>query len=105
MRSPPALLPLSEFSPEFLSMACFQNANGCHFVRDGAAPSTKSPPSPVSSPAGEDFFGHVLWHPIASFVNPVAGISKNAGSVSPSPGGEGRGEDGRLTNFISDIGA
>jgi len=51
------------------------------------------------------------------FVNPVAGISKNAASVSPCPstlrcaatvglprrsaakaGGEGRGEDGRLTN-------
>ena len=31
------------------------------------------------------FFGRVLWYPIASFVNPVAGISKNAGSVSPSP--------------------
>ena len=37
-------------------MACFQNANGCPFVSDGAAPSTKSPPSPVSSPPGEDFF-------------------------------------------------
>jgi hypothetical protein len=46
------------------------------------------------------FSGHVLWYPIALFVNPVAGISKNAGSVSPSPVGEGRGEDGRPTNFI-----
>ena len=86
-------------------MVCFQNANGCSFVRDGVAPSTKSPPSPVSSPPGEDFFGHVPWYPIASFVNSVAGISKNDGSVSPSPGGEGWGEDGRLTNFINDLGA
>ena len=54
---------------------------------------------------GKDFFGRVLWYPMASCVDSVAGISKNAGSVSPSPGGEGRGEDGRLTNFISYIGA
>jgi hypothetical protein len=51
------------------------------------------------------FLGHVLWYPMASFANPVTGISKNAGSVSPSPGGEGWGEDGRLTNFINDMGA
>jgi hypothetical protein len=27
--------------------------------------------------------------------NPVTGFSKKAANVSPSPGGEGRGEDGR----------
>ena len=106
MRSPPALLPLSEFSPEFLSMACFQNANGCHFVRNGAAPSTKSPPSPVSSPPGRGFFlatfsGIGLRHSlIQSRV-----FLKALGACLPLLGGEGRGEDGRLTNFINDIGA
>ncbi len=33
--------------------------------------------------------------------NPIAGFSKDAGSVSPSPWGEGRDEGGRETNFIS----
>ena len=42
--------------PLNIPLACFQNANGCHFVRDGAAPSTKSPPSPVSSPPGRGCF-------------------------------------------------
>jgi hypothetical protein len=39
------------------------------------------------------------------FANPVASIAKNAGSVSPSLGGEGRGEDGSLTNFRGFMGA
>jgi hypothetical protein len=50
---------------------------------------------------------------MASFVNPVAGISKNARSVSPVPlrhdrrlaapkRSVGGGEDGRLTSFIND---
>jgi hypothetical protein len=34
-----------------------------------------------TSPTGEDFFGHIFWHPITSFVNPVAGISKDAGTI------------------------
>jgi hypothetical protein len=75
-------------------------------VRDGGDAVHKEPAlTCILSPWERIFGGLVLWYPIASFINPVAGISKNAGSVSPSPGGEGRGEDGRLTNFICDIGA
>ena len=33
-------------------------------------------------------------------VEPAMGISINAATVSPSPGGEGRGEDGRSTNIV-----
>ena len=33
-------------------------------------------------------------------VEPAMGISINAATISPSPGGEGRGEDDRLTNMI-----
>ena len=48
----------------------------------------KSDALPVASlrlPQERILFGHVLWHSIASFVNPAAGIAKNAGNVSPSP--------------------
>ena len=33
-----------------------KSSNGCYFVRNGAAPFTKSPPSPVSSLPGRGFF-------------------------------------------------
>jgi hypothetical protein len=66
------------------------------------APSTRSPPSPVSSPPGEDisatFSGILLRH---SLIQSRAFL--RTGSVSPSTGGEGWGEDGRSTNFINDI--
>ena len=55
------------------------------------------PPSPVSSPQGEDMperdFRLAEDYPS----NPVVRYSKNAAYFSPSPGGEGPGEDGRQT--------
>ena len=36
--------------------------------------------------------------------NPVIQIFKEAADDSPSPGGEGRGEDGRLNKFLSGLG-
>ena len=36
-------------------------------------------------------------------VEPAMGISRNAATISPSPGGEGRGEDGRFTNIVFEV--
>ena len=43
-------------------------------------------------------FTHSVY-PAGNSTNPVAGFSKDSGSVSPSPWGEGRDEGGRETNF------
>ena len=57
------------------------------------------PPSPKSSPPGEDFTGHAFWFANDSHANPAVRISKNAANDSPSPGGAATaamaGEDGR----------
>ena len=76
-----------------MSAASF-SINCPHFV--------SRPPSPVSSPQGEDKPQEVFCLADGRRTNPDAGISKNAGNVSPSPGGEGRGEDGRKS--ISKVG-
>ena len=42
---------------------------------------------------------HDFWFAADRPANPVAGFFKKAANDSPSPGGEGRGEDGRETNL------
>ena len=53
------------------------------------------PPSPMPSPPGEDFCNHACVGSDTELVTPVADFSKDAGTVSPSPWGEGRGEGGQ----------
>ena len=64
-------------------------------LSEGRVPHFLRPHSPVSSPQGEDIpkydFRRTEDHP----ANSVAKHFKHAAYVSPSPGGEGRGEDGR----------
>src|ERR1035441_9759196 len=59
------------------------------------------PPSPVSSPPGEDNAANGFWQAEICPANPVARISKETADNPPSPptivGGEGRGEVARET--------
>ena len=55
-------------------------------------------PHPSPLPKGEGVGLCVFWLADDCPANPAAGIFKKAGSVSPSPWGEGRDEGGRLTN-------
>ena len=61
-------------------------------------------PSPVSSPQGEDIPAHDFRLAKDRPANPIAQHFKHTANDSPSPGGEGRGEDGRLNKFLSGLG-
>jgi hypothetical protein len=52
------------------------------------------PPSPKSSPPGEDLRVHAAVFPADRPANPAAGLAKDAARVAPSPWGEGRVEGG-----------
>ncbi len=53
------------------------------------------------SPGEKEQQPHVSGFADERPANPVARIFRKAASGSPSPGGEGRGEDGRLNKFLS----